>query len=265
MFGFLKKIITKDNEEKKQLVTNMGIVKKDDIKETQLAIPNNNSEKMTELIVKRDSELKRIDKTIDKIEILPSNQTKGDIQNYYNRMVELKKPRLIREYGRPSTDIEEYAIPANYFPIESNTVNFNLNEGFFNPLGADDTTLKEVNPTILGKELRIFNAVQTNDLGTFLCQYLFQHGRKTIDELQKELTSYDPHILTILVNKLKNDGFLQLWEETGEYYHEGELIEKKEAEVGLKTLEIVTKKEYFETHQPVLESKEGEEGEKKEE
>jgi hypothetical protein len=216
---------------------------------------------MTELIVKRDSELKRIDKTIDKIEILPENQSKQDIQNYYNQMVELKKPRLIRELGRPSNDIEIYAIPANYFPIESNTVNFNLGEGFYNPRGADDTTLKEVNPTIFGKELRIFNAVQTNDLGTFLCQYLFNNGRKTIDELQKELTSYDPHLLTILVNKLKNDGFLQLWEETGEYYHDGELIEKKENEIGLKTLELVTKEVYYETHQPALPEDKGEEKE----
>lgn len=259
MFEFLRR----NKKNKEEVTTDLGIVVKEDI-ENLPVVPNKNSEKMTKLIVSKDSELKRIDKTIKNIEILPENQTKQDIQNYYNTMVELKKPRLIREYGRPSNDIEIYAIPANYFPIESNTVNFNLSEGFFNPRGADDTTLKEANPTIFGKELRIFNAVQTNDLGTFLCQYLFNNGRKTIDELQKELTSYDPHLLTILVNKLKNDGFLQLWEETGEYYHQGELIEKKEAEVGLKTLELVTKETYFETHQSALESKEEEEEEGKE-
>lgn len=213
------------------------------------------NEKMKQVTVSKDSELKRIDKTIENIEILPENQTKGDIQNYYNRMVELKKPRLIRDSGRISNNVDDYAIPANYFPIESNLVNFNLGEGFYNPIGTDDTTLKEANATIFGQDIKVFNGVQANDLGTFICLYIFQKGRKTIDELQKELTSYDPHLLTILVNKLKNDGFLQLWTETGEYYHEGELVETKEEEKGLKTLEIITKKVWNESNQPILEDK----------
>lgn len=216
-------------------------------------IPSKTSEKMTEVTVKKDSELKRIDKVIENIEILPENQTKGDIQNYYNRMVELKKPRLIRDYGRPSNNVDDYAIPANYFPVESNMVNFNLGEGFYNPIGTEDTTLKQADATIFGQNIKVFNGVQANDLGTFICLYLFQKGRKTIDELQKELGSYDPHLLTILVNKLKNDGFLQIWEETGEYYHEGELVETKEEEKGLKTLELITKKEW--NKQSALEDK----------
>lgn len=258
MFDFLKrKNKKKDEEEDKPetTITDMQVFDHPETNETNIAISAVTSVKLKEVTVSKDSELKRIDKTIENIEILPENQTKGDIQNYYNRMVELKKPRLIRDSGRISNNVDDYAIPANYFPIESNLVNFNLGEGFYNPIGTDDTTLKEANATIFGQDIKVFNGVQANDLGTFICLYIFQKGRKTIDELQKELTSYDPHLLTILVNKLKNDGFLQIWEETGEYYHDGELVETKEQEKGLKTLEIITKKVWNESNQPILEDK----------
>ena len=161
----------------------------------------------------------------DSIVLLPKGVTKEDIEVYINRMTELAKPRLIRNSGRPSNNVDDYAIPANYFPVESNTVNFNLSEGFYSP----SVDAMEEKATIFGKEIKVFNGVTANDMGTFICLYLFQWGRKTVDELQQALTSYDPILFTLLINKLKEDGFVKIWKE----------------EDGLETIELITKEERF--------------------
>lgn len=155
--------------------------------------------------------------------ITSSGVTPEKMADYLTTMASDLMPRKIRDEGRESTDVEVYAIPANYFGITDNMVNFNLNEGFFAP----DNHAKGEEVKILGKEIKVFNGYSTSDMGTFLCLYLFQHGRKTVDELVKELGSYDKTFLNLLVNRLQDDDFIRVHTE----------------EDGTETLEIFTKKE----------------------
>lgn len=162
--------------------------------------------------------------------ILAKGKTKEDMVAYLHKMIELKQPRLIRDEGRPSKNIEDYAIPTNFYRVSSNMVNFNLNEGFFDTSGG---TVEGGEATVFGKDISVFKGYDSNDLGTYIGLYLFQHGRKTVDELLRELPSYDPDLLQLILNRMQDQDFVKWHTE----------------EDGTETLEILTKKEREERFQ----------------
>lgn len=164
--------------------------------------------------------------------ILSKNVTKEAMADYLTTMANQMMPRQIRDEGRDSTDVEVYAIPTNYYSVSTNMVNFNLNEGFYKP----NINAEEGQATIFGKNVKVYNGYEANDLGTFICLYLFQHGRKTVDEIVKELSSYDETFLNLLLNKLQDDDFIKPYKEKD----------------GLETFEILTKKERDELNQKRL-------------
>lgn len=161
--------------------------------------------------------------------ILPQTVTKKGLRKYIKDMIRINQPRRIRDEGRPSFSIEDYKIPVNYFIVESNTVSYHSAKGaiFIDPDDFDDymdaggSNVKETVP----------NKFRDDDIGQQVVLHIFKHGRRTIDELIADLQGLDKHMLTILVNKLVDDGYLQKWK--GD---KGEGGKKK-----LLTLELVPK------------------------
>ena len=58
-------------------------------------------------------------------------------------------------------------------------------------------------------EVSVPNKFREDDLGCQLCLHIFKHGRKTLEELIAELSSYDKNMIVLLVNKLILDKYLQ--------------------------------------------------------
>lgn len=141
--------------------------------------------------------------------ILPKTVTANDLKKYIKDMIRINQPRHIRDEGRPSFSIDDYKIPVNYFIVESNTVSYHSTKGaiFIDPDDFDDymdaggSNVKETVP----------NKFRDDDIGQQVVLHIFKHGRKTIDELLVDLQALDKHMLTILVNKLIDDGYLQVW------------------------------------------------------
>lgn len=75
------------------------------------------------------------------------------------------------------------------------------------------------------------------DYGELIINHIFQQGRKTIDELIKEIPAIEKHLMTLLVNKLVSDGYLTLKNDVDITYDEETGEEKERKEV--RTLEIV--------------------------
>lgn len=185
--------------------------------------------------------------------VMPKMMTKGDLREYVETMIKDRTPRHLRKEGRKSHLIENYMIPMNYFLVESNSVNYNSSTGSVfldSPPDENATTdeeiLESVNPTIspTGKRQILRNtgpmstsSTQTiplyfreHDYGTMIALHIFNHGRKTIDEMVAEITGMEKHLLTILINKMIEDGYLKTYTDVEE--KDGEKIE-------LQTLELV--------------------------
>lgn len=81
----------------------------------------------------------------------------------------------------------------------------------------------------------------SRDYGELIINHVFWQGRKTIDELIKELPAIEKHLMTLLVNKLVTDGYLTLKDDVDITYDDETGEEKERKEV--RTLEIVPIKE----------------------
>lgn len=169
--------------------------------------------------------------------IIPENMDKDEIKKYVEMMIRDAQPRHLRKEGRPSHNLDDYYIPTNYFIVESNSVNYNASAGsiYIDDLKSEEEDTEaekgEENTTTFRKTIpRHFREY---DYGTIICLYIFKHGRKTIDELVKEVTGIEKHLMTLLVNKLKNDGYLRIF--NGDYIENEDTGEKTYIE----TLELV--------------------------
>ena len=142
-------------------------------------------------------------------------------------MIRINQPRHIRVDGRKSHSIDDYKIPVNYFVVDSNTVSYNASQGTIYVDNDVDADTEEGNTNLVAS---VPNRFRSDDIGQQIILHIFKHGRKTIDELIAELQGLDKHMLTILVNKLIEDGYLQTWEDK-----EGKRKKK------IQTLELVEK------------------------
>lgn len=77
--------------------------------------------------------------------------------------------------------------------------------------------------------------LNSRDYGEMICCHIFNNGRKTMDELVKELKGIEIHLMTLLVHKMVKDGYLQLWKDK-------EKDEKTGEEKEIETLELVSHK-----------------------
>ena len=141
----------------------------------------------------------------DKSMLLPSSVTKDDLKNYVEDMVAAMQPRKKRTDGRPSLKVDDYKIPMNYFMVDSNLVSFHSTRGVvYIPEDEDEQEVATSNT-----EVSVPNKFREDDLGCQLCLHIFKHGRKTLEELIAELSSYDKNMIVLLVNKLILDKYLQ--------------------------------------------------------
>lgn len=197
-------------------------------------------------------------------DILPTGMTVHDIKKYIEGMVEDAQPRLIRTEGRPSFDLDDYRIPCNYFVVESNSIPFHSSVGsiFVKPpkpeeiaetlddsplvyISTDDEEEEEedqhvfIAPTTVDTNLQVPVPKQItrpltndNDYGQIICNYIFNNGRKTTDELLLEIKGIEKHLITLLILKLIDDDYLQRYKDV-----------EKDVETGLEkelvTLELV--------------------------
>ena len=164
-------------------------------------------------------------KTRDKTKriLKPKGTTDKDIEKYVRDMIKYKQPRFERKSGR-KFDINYYKIPTNYAPIDSNLVNYNSSTGFMLLPGME---MNEENIT------QSMNIIREDDLAVVLLHHLFNNGRKTIDELVKELSGYDNNMLILLVARLEEDGYLKR-------------VKEKEKGKTITTLELVEKEKELE-------------------
>lgn len=147
--------------------------------------------------------------------ILPDNVSKDDLKDYIENMIKANQPRLKRTDGRPSFNIDDYKIPQNYFMVDSNTVSFHATRGGIY-IPDDETVLDELGTTeqvLKDTEVSVPNRFREDDIGTQICLYIFKYGRKTLEELIKELPSYDKNMIILLINKLLLDNYLQKWKD----------------------------------------------------
>lgn len=160
-------------------------------------------------------------KTRDKTKriLKPKGTTDKDIEKYVREMIKYKQPRFERKSGRKFFDIKFYKIPTNYAPIDSNLVNYNSSTGFMLLPGM------EMNQENITESM---NIIREDDLAVLLLHHLFNNGRKTIDELVKELSGYDNNMLILLVARLEEDGYLKR-------------VKEKEKGKTITTLELVEK------------------------
>jgi hypothetical protein len=196
--------------------------------------------------------------------VLPQGMEASELKDWIQMMIKDAQPRHLRKEGRKSFDLKDYKIPFNYFVVESNTVNFSLGSG---PIvqhtnGPEDGNNNEIEfietkeEIIDGKKRisivqnhpgnqQLFKSEQdqsnytstihpylkTNDYGTMICLHIFKNGRKTIDELLRDVKGIEKHLMTMLVNKLIVDGYLQ-------QYQDIEKDENTEEERTINTLEL---------------------------
>jgi hypothetical protein len=189
--------------------------------------------------------------------ILPSMMTVPDIKEYIEGMIRDRTPRHLRKEGRKSHYIDNFKIPINYFTVESNSVNYNASTGsvFLDGAGGggpeedDDDEDDEEDEIIInrldsGKKQILIDKkkplgtkstttipiyFRNNDYGTMIALYIFNQGRKTIDELVTELTGIEKHLITILINKMIEDGYLKTFvdvEDDGKEIQTLELVDK---------------------------------------
>ena len=163
----------------------------------------------------------------DKSMLLPAGVTKDSLKNYLEDMVKAMQPRLRRVSGRPSLNVDDYKIPHNYFRIDSNMVSYHASMGAVLPdLGEDEAAEGgETNTSVT-----VPNRFREDDVGTQICLYIFKHGRKTMEELITEMPGLDKHMLILLLNKLRLDGYLQIWKEEDDL-ETLELIPKEKEDV----------------------------------
>jgi hypothetical protein len=191
--------------------------------------------------------------------IMPSDTSKKELVEYVQTMIKDRTPRYLRKDGRPSHNLGSYKIPVNYFLVESNSVNYNASTGSVFLGGPDeeqqqederedeeeeivvlkgDKKQQEIDPalTTTNTTTTIPRHSREHDYGTMIVLYIFNQGRKTIDEIVKEIRGIDKNLITILVNKMIVDGYLKTWTDVDENLETGE---KKE----IQTLELVEKDE----------------------
>lgn len=174
--------------------------------------------------------------------LIPDGMDKDEIKKYVDMMIRDAQPRHLRKEGRPSHNLDDYKIPMNYFVVESNSVNYNASAGsiYIDDLKEEEEEeeeqqKEEQKPTSFRKSIpRHFREY---DYGTMICLYIFKNGRKTIDELVKEIKGIEIHLMTLLINKLKNDGYLRIF--NGDYIENEDTGEKTYIE----TLELVSNKD----------------------
>jgi hypothetical protein len=194
--------------------------------------------------------------------VLPSGMTVPDIKEYVEMMIKDSQPRHLRKEDRPSHELSAYKIPTNYFVVESNTVNFNSTGGsiFLEEEEEENEIVENEEEDMVvmqepGKRKQVIRKssftstipihFRTNDYGTMICLYIFNHGRKTIDEMIHELIGIEKHLVTILINKMLGDGYLRRYvdkeknEETGEEeeIETLELVENEKKELLLENRE----------------------------
>jgi hypothetical protein len=186
--------------------------------------------------------------------ILPSMMTVPDIKEYIEGMIRDRTPRHLRKEGRKSHSIDNFKIPINYFTVESNSVNYNASTGsvFLDSGGPEDEDDEDDDEEIIinkldsGKKQILIDKkkplgtkstttipiyFRNNDYGTMIALYIFNQGRKTIDELVTEITGIEKHLITILVNKMIEDGYLKTFvdvEDDGKEIQTLELVDKDE-------------------------------------
>lgn len=149
----------------------------------------------------------------------PKGKTNEDLVKYVKGMIKDRQPRFQRKSGR-KFNIDEYKIPVNYFPVDSNLVNYNSSTGFMLLPGM------EMNQENIDKSM---NIIREDDFAVILLYHIFNNGRKTIDELVNELKGFDDNMLILLVARLEEDGYLKRMKEKekGKTITTLELVEKE--------------------------------------
>ena len=163
---------------------------------------------------------------------LPTNITADDLKVYVEQMIEAAQPRHIRVDGRPSVYIKDYKVPEMYIPpVTGNTVNYHHSVGpvYLTLETVEDDGDDEVTKTNL--TTNIPNGFVERDFAKYLVHHIFKNGRKTLDELTMEITGMDARLITLIVNGLLKDGYLQKFiEPDGLYTYE--LVSAKDEEEG---------------------------------
>lgn len=131
------------------------------------------------------------------------------------------KPVNYRKSGREGKVFE---LDPDYFPMVSNTLEINLS--------AED-------------ENKVVTAKEKTDVAQQIYDNILQYGRRTIDEIEKDLGAYQRQMLVLITNGMIHDHFLKIVKEIEIDSITGEPIldDKTGKIIVLETIELVDKDE----------------------